>query len=167
MTIKQLKEQFEREKMAQREEYVRAFNRLKDELAGYKMNNKGKDGEVSGLQTELQNRITEAENLKIENQQLQAQITALEDKIKKLINENRDINELQNEIKSLKENIRKQDKEIHDLKIKNDDIESAYDRLKKDFLLSKKDSGSFEDSLSGMKQKMAEDEKVIQALTAK
>jgi hypothetical protein len=31
------------------------------------MNNKGKDGEVSGLQTELQNRITEAENLKIEN----------------------------------------------------------------------------------------------------
>ena len=48
-TIKQLKEQFEREKMAQREEYVRAFNRMKDELNGYKMNNKGKDGEVSGL----------------------------------------------------------------------------------------------------------------------
>jgi len=82
---------------------------------------------------------------------LQAQITALEDKIKKLINENKDINELQNEVKSLKENIRKQDKEIHDLKIKNEDIESAYDRLKKDFLLSKKDSGSFEDSLLAMK----------------
>lgn len=93
--------------MAQREEYVRAFNRLKDELNGYKMNNKGKDGEVSGLQTELQNRITEAENLKIENSQLQAQIIALEEKIKKLINDNRDINELQNECKSLKETIRK------------------------------------------------------------
>lgn len=103
MTIKQLKEQFDREKMAQREEYVRAFNRLKDELAGYKMNNKGKDGEVSGLQTELQNKITEAENLKIENQQLQAQITALEDKIKQLINDNKNIVELQNELKNLKE----------------------------------------------------------------
>ena len=53
--------------MAQREEYLRAFNRLKDELAGYKMNNKGKDGELSGLQIELQNRITEGEKLKIEN----------------------------------------------------------------------------------------------------
>lgn len=167
MTIKQLKEQFDREKMAQREEYVRAFNRLKDELAGYKMNNKGKDGEVSGLQTELQNKITEAENLKIENQQLQAQMTALEDKIKQLINDNKNIVELQNELKNLKEQVRKQDKEIHDLKIKNEDIESAYDRLKKDFLLSKKDSGSFEDSLQDMKKKMADDEKVIQALTAK
>ena len=39
--------------MAQREEYVRAFNRMKDELNGYKMNNKGKDGEVSGLQSDL------------------------------------------------------------------------------------------------------------------
>jgi hypothetical protein len=67
MTIKQLKEQFENEKMAQREEYLRAFNRLKDELAGYKMNNKGKDGELSGLQIELQSRITEGEKLKIEN----------------------------------------------------------------------------------------------------
>ena len=53
--------------MAQREEYLRAFNRLKDELAGHKMNNKGKDGELSGLQIELQNRITENEKLKIEN----------------------------------------------------------------------------------------------------
>ena len=35
--------------MAQREEYVRVFNRLKDELAGYKTNNKGKDGEAAGL----------------------------------------------------------------------------------------------------------------------
>lgn len=78
---------------------------------------------------------------------MQAQIVALEDKIKKLINDNKSINELQNEVKNLKETVRKQDSEIHDLKIKNEDIESAYDRLKKDFLLSKKDSGSFEDSL--------------------
>lgn len=74
---------------------------------------------------------------------------------------------MQNECKNLKETIRKQDKEIHDLKIKNEDIESAYDRLKKDFMMSKKDSGSFEDSLQEMRKKMADDEKVIQALTAK
>jgi len=98
---------------------------------------------------------------------LHAQITALEDKIKKLIDDNKDINELQNQNKTLKETIRKQDKEIYDLKIKNEDIESAYDRLKKDFLISKKDSGSFEDSLADMKKKMADDEKVIQTLTAK
>lgn len=115
----------------------------------------------------MQNKITEAENLKIENSQLQAQIVALEDKIKKLINDSKSINELQNEVKNLKETVRKQDSEIHDLKIKNEDIESAYDRLKKDFLLSKKDSGSFEDSLQDMKKKIADDEKVIQALTAK
>ena len=98
---------------------------------------------------------------------MHAQITALEDKIKKLIDDNKDINELQNQNKTLKETIRKQDKEIYDLKIKNEDIESAYDRLKKDFLISKKDSGSFEDSLADMKKKMADDEKVIQTLTAK
>jgi chromosome segregation ATPase len=98
---------------------------------------------------------------------LHAQITALEDKIKKLIDDNKDINELQNQNKTLKETIRKQDKEIYDLKIKNEDIESAYDRLKKDFLISKKDSGSFEDSLADMKKKMADDDKVIQTLTAK
>lgn len=98
---------------------------------------------------------------------MHAQITALEDKIKKLIDDNKDINELQNQNKTLKETIRKQDKEIYDLKIKNEDIESAYDRLKKDFLISKKDSGSFEDSLADMKKKMADDDKVIQTLTAK
>jgi hypothetical protein len=44
-----LKEQFERDKLSQREEYMRAFNRMKDELNSYKQNNKGKDGEVDGL----------------------------------------------------------------------------------------------------------------------
>ena len=33
MTIKQLKEQFERDKVAMREEYMRAFNKMKEELA--------------------------------------------------------------------------------------------------------------------------------------
>lgn len=94
-TIKQLKEQFERDKLSQREEYMRAFNRMKDELNSYKQNNKGKDGEVDGLQTQLTNKITEFENLKIENTLLKAQIDALEQKIKKLINDNKDILELQ------------------------------------------------------------------------
>lgn len=53
------------------------------------------------------------------------------------------------------------------MKIKNDDIESAYDRLKKDLLVAKKDTGSFDDSLADLKKKIADDEKVIQALTTK
>ncbi len=32
-TIKQMKEQFESDKLKQREEYMRAFNRMKEELA--------------------------------------------------------------------------------------------------------------------------------------
>ena len=146
---------------------MRAFNRMKDELAGYRQNNKGKEGEVDGLQAELTNMITEAENLKIENSQLKAQIEALEIKLKKLINDNKEILDLQKEVQNLKDTVRKQDQQIYEMKIKNDDIESAYDRLKKDLLVAKKDSGSFDDSLADLKKKIIDDEKVIQTLTAK
>ena len=70
---------------------MRAFNKMKEELSAYRSNQKGKDGEVNGLQSQLTNKITECESLKVENSQLQAMVQALEQKLKKLIDDNKDI----------------------------------------------------------------------------
>ena len=45
-TIKQMRDQFETEKLKQREEYMRAFNRMKEELAMVRSSTSGKTGQL-------------------------------------------------------------------------------------------------------------------------
>jgi septal ring factor EnvC (AmiA/AmiB activator) len=44
--IKQMRDQFETEKLKQREEYMRAFNRMKEELAMVRSSTSGKSGQL-------------------------------------------------------------------------------------------------------------------------
>ena len=44
--IKQMRDQFETEKLKQREEYMRAFNRMKEELAMVRSSTSGKTGQL-------------------------------------------------------------------------------------------------------------------------
>jgi hypothetical protein len=48
--------------------------------------------------------------------------------------------------------VRSLDKQLYDYKIKAADLESAYDLLKKDLMLHKSSSGSFEESLEDLKK---------------
>ena len=45
-TNKQMRDQFETEKLKQREEYMRAFNRMKEELAMVRSSTSGKTGQL-------------------------------------------------------------------------------------------------------------------------
>lgn len=47
--IKQMKEQYETDKLKQREEYMRAFNRMKEELAMVRQSTSGKAGQLDVL----------------------------------------------------------------------------------------------------------------------
>ena len=51
--IKQMKEQFEGEKMKQREEYMRAFNKMKEELNLIRSSTSGKTADLQQLQSSL------------------------------------------------------------------------------------------------------------------
>lgn len=44
--IKQMRDQFETDKLKQREEYMRAFNRMKEELAMVRSSTSGKTGQL-------------------------------------------------------------------------------------------------------------------------
>jgi hypothetical protein len=94
--IKQMKDQFETEKLKQREEYMRAFNRMKEELAMVRSTTTGKAGQLDVLQSNLAQKIQE-------NEELAAQVSLLEGKLKKLQDDLKNIEILHAEITALKE----------------------------------------------------------------
>ena len=61
--IKQMRDQFEGDKLKQREEYMRAFNRMKEELAMVRSATSGKAGQLDSLQSSLAQKIQENEEL--------------------------------------------------------------------------------------------------------
>ena len=138
--IKQMRDQFETDKLKQREEYMRAFNRMKEELAMVRSSTSGKTGQLEQLQSNLAAKIQE-------NEELANQVSLLEAKLKKLQEDLKNIDNLNAEITSLKDQIRVMDKQLFEYKIKAQDIESAYDLLKKEVMMAKSSSGSFEESL--------------------
>ena len=72
-----MKDQFETDKLKQREEYMRAFNRMKEELAMVRQATSGKAGQLDSLQSNLAAKIQE-------NEELLGQVSMLEAKLKKL-----------------------------------------------------------------------------------
>jgi hypothetical protein len=94
--IKQMKDQFESEKLKQREEYMRAFNRMKEELAMVRSSTSGKSNQLDTLQSNLAAKIQE-------NEELASQILLLEAKLKKLQEDLKNIDSLHAEITSLKD----------------------------------------------------------------
>ena len=156
--IKQMRDQFETDKLKQREEYMRAFNRMKEELAMVRSSTSGKTGQLEQLQSNLAAKIQE-------NEELANQVSLLEAKLKKLQEDLKNIDNLNAEITSLKDQIRVMDKQLFEYKIKAQDIESAYDLLKKEVMMAKSSSGSFEESLEELKLQISENERVIKTLT--
>lgn len=82
--IKKLQDQFEVDKNQQREEYMRAFNKLKEEMAQMRGSSKGKEDEMSTLRSNLQAKM-------IENTELQSKLTALQTQLNQILEQNKDI----------------------------------------------------------------------------
>lgn len=63
--IKQMKDQHESEKNVQREEYLRAFNRLKEEMTMLRSGSKGKEDELEFYKKDMES--MSSENMLLQN----------------------------------------------------------------------------------------------------
>lgn len=126
--IQQLKGLHEKEKTEQREEYLRAFQRMKDEIATLRSEGKGKFDELEFYKKEVENKDGEI-------LQMKARVKDLELRIDKILNEKKDVGELQRKISLLEQENNHQMEELAE-------VRGRYEEALKNMAMMQKDAES-------------------------
>ncbi|TNV87373.1 hypothetical protein FGO68_gene4873 [Halteria grandinella] len=156
--IQQLKGLHEKEKTEQREEYLRAFQRMKDEISTLRSEGKGKFDELAFYKKEVENKDGEI-------LQMKARVKELEMRIEKILNEKKDVGELQMRISILEQENNHQMEELAEVRGRYEEALKNMDMLRKEQDSARSSQGGFEESLQKLKKQIADNERVIQQLS--
>lgn len=107
--IQQLKGLHEKEKVEQREEYLRSFQRMKDEIASLRSESKSKFDELEFYKKEVENKDGEI-------LQMKARMKDLELRIEKILNDKQDVGQLQKQITLLEQENNHQMEELAEVR---------------------------------------------------